>query len=151
MQVFEFAHQLPDEDQLLLEKAKEAVGDAYAPYSRFRVGSAIRLRNGKIIKGSNQENASFPLCLCAERVAIAAADSNFPREAVVAVAVTAKSSNQVIDKPIAPCGACRQVICETENKHGHDIRIIMQGESGEIYVLQSGKDLLPLSFDGSYL
>ena len=104
-----------------------------------------------MIQGSNQENAAYPLCLCAERVAIAAADSVYPGVPIIAIAITAKSLNQVVDSPVSPCGACRQVICETEGKHQTPMRIILQGETGKVYVLSSGNDLLPLSFDGSRL
>ena len=137
--------------QQLLELAKSSLADSYSPYSQFKVGAGLLLTNGKMLGGSNQENASYPLCLCAERVAIAAAASQYPKEAIEAIAVTAKSPRQIIQSPVSPCGACRQVICETENKYKHAIKIILQGEQGDIYVLDSGKDLLPLSFDASVL
>ena len=105
----------------------------------------------RIIGGSNQENAAYPLCLCAERVAIAAADAIYPRVPILAIAITAKSLNQIVDSPVSPCGACRQVICETEGKHETPMRIILQGEKGKVYILASGNDLLPLSFDSTQL
>ena len=138
-------------DQKLVKKAKQALKKSYSPYSNFKVGAAILLKNGKIISGSNQENASYPLCLCAERVTIAAADSVYPKIPILAMAITAKSPTQIISNPVAPCGACRQVIFETEMKHDTPIRILLQGEKGKVYVIAGGKDLLPLSFDGSLL
>ena len=138
-------------DQQLIRKAKKALKNSWSPYSGFQVGAALLLANGKTIGGSNQENAAYPLCLCAERVAIAAADSVYPGVPIVAIAITAKSLNQVVDSPVSPCGGCRQVICETEGKHETTMRIILQGETGKVYILSSGKDLLPLSFDGTKL
>ncbi|MFK8101315.1 MAG: cytidine deaminase [Saprospiraceae bacterium] len=151
LKVYQETKDLSEEAQALLQLAKTALADAYAPYSKFQVGAGLLLANGKMIGGSNQENASYPLCLCAERVAIAAAASQYPKVAVTAIAVTAKNPRQTITAPVSPCGACRQVICETEQKYQQDIQIIMQGEEGEIYVLDRAKDLLPLSFDASVL
>lgn len=145
----------PDEmdaaDRELLREAHFAVGDSYSPYSNFKVGAALRLESGEILRGSNQENASYPLCLCAERTALGAAASLHPRSAVTVMAVTAKSLVKTIDRPISPCGACRQVLCETEMKFDRDMRVIMQGEEGEIYEFASAKDLLPLSFGAEFL
>ncbi len=149
-QVYESADELPRPDHALLGLARQSLQHSYSPYSNFKVGAAVLLQNGKMVGGANQENASYPLCLCAERVALAAAASQFPGEAVVALAVTVFSQEHLIEKPAAPCGACRQVICETECKHKHDIRILLQGETGEVLVFTTGKDLLPFSFDGSY-
>jgi len=149
-QVYESADELPEQDRALLQFAKQSLQHSYSPYSNFQVGAAVLLQNGKMVGGANQENASYPLCLCAERVALAAAASQFPGEAALALAVTVHSPGHLIEKPAAPCGACRQVICETECKHQHDIRILLQGETGEILIFPSAKDLLPFSFDGSY-
>jgi len=150
-QVYQDINELPATEQQLLLLSKEALKDAYAPYSNFLVGSAVLLQNGEMLGGSNQENASYPLCLCAERVALAAAASQHPKEAVVAIAVTAKSPRKPIEQPITPCGACRQVIGEVEHKHQQDIQVILQGEVGEIFVFKSIKSLLPLLFDNTYL
>lgn len=151
MQVFASPDHLSDEDQKLLKQAKKSLAHSYSPYSNFKVGAAILLKNGKIIGGSNQENASYPLCLCAERVALAAAASRYPNVPITAIAITAKSSKLPIDKPISPCGACRQVICEVEKQHQQTMRVLLHGEIGEIYSLESGRDLLPLSFDSKFL
>lgn len=151
VEVYTSEKELSLQDQKLIKKAKKALKKSYSPYSNFKVGAAILLENRKMISGSNQENASYPLCLCAERVTIAAADSVYPRVPIVAMAITAKSPTQIISEPVAPCGACRQVIFETEMKHQTPMRIILQGEKGKVYVIEGGKDLLPLSFDGSLL
>ena len=142
---------LTEADQKLLKLAKKSLNQSYSPYSNFQVGAALLLQNGKMVGGSNQENAAYPLCLCAERVALAAASSRYPKAAIEAIAITAKSSHIAVNKPVSPCGACRQSICETENRFQRPIRIILQGETGDIYVLDSGRDLLPLSFDGQFL
>lgn len=136
-------------DKLLLQKAIEASQLAYAPYSKFYVGAALELLDGTIVMGSNQENASYPLCLCAERVALAAA-SNY-NMGVKTIAVMARNPRAKLRKPISPCGACRQVILETERRFDQKIRIILYGETGEVFLIDSGNDLLPLSFDGGVL
>ena len=151
VEVFEHQDQLPENFYRLLKMAHEAVKSAYAPYSNFFVGAALLLENGEIVKGANQENAAYSMCLCAERVALAAAASKFNGIPVKAIAVTAKSNKNKIDQPISPCGACRQSLCESEFQHQTDIQVILQGEAGPIYVFQSAKDLLPFSFDGTYL
>lgn len=149
--VYESINDLQELDKRLLIKAKESLKLAYAPYSNFFVGSSILFQNGKIISGSNQENASYPLCLCAERVTLARAHSEAPNEPILAMAVTVLNPKIEIKIPATPCGACRQVICETERRLDHKIRIILQGEVGEIYVFNSAKDLLPFSFDQTFL
>lgn len=151
VEVYASEKELSPQDQKLIKKAKKALKKSYSPYSNFKVGAAILLENGKMMSGSNQENASYPLCLCAERVTIAAADSVYPKVPIVAMAITAKSPTQTISDPVAPCGACRQVIFETEMKHQTPMRLILQGEKGKVYIINGGKDLLPLSFDGSLL
>lgn len=143
--------ELPEEDQVLLQLAKKSLKNSYSPYSNFKVGAAALLQNGKMIGGSNQENASYPLCICAERVVIAAAGAQFPEQPITALAVSVKTEKKVINRPGAPCGACRQVICESEQRNQFPMRIILQGETGEIWTFNSGADLLPLAFDGSLL
>ena len=149
--VFRSVKDLTKSDQKLLELAKQSLEHSYSPYSNFKVGAAIRLKNGKMLGGSNQENASYPLCLCAERVALSAAESQYPGVPVVAMAITARNPKQIIDHPVSPCGACRQAMAETEHKHRHRMKLILQGETGDIYTLNAAKDLLPLLFDSSYL
>lgn len=136
---------------MLLAKAKEALKAAYAPYSNFQVGAACLLDTGEIILGSNFENASYPLCLCAERVALASVHSQWTKNTVVKMAITAKSPEKIIDKPISPCGACRQVILEVEIKQSSPIKLILQGEQGEVLIFDTIKELLPMSFDAEFL
>lgn len=133
-------------DRMLMDKARTGAASAYAPYSNFQVGAALLLDDGTVISGNNQENASYSLGLCAERVAIFAAGANHPGKKVIAMAITAYSSNFTIDRPIAPCGACRQAIAEYEHRYGHPIRLILAGESGSVLIADSINRLLPLQF-----
>ncbi|MCF6169902.1 MAG: cytidine deaminase [Bacteroidales bacterium] len=138
--------QLPPADLSLINEARQAVNTSYAPYSEFRVGAAVLLENGLVVKGSNQENASYPLGLCAERVALFHASSVYPELKVVAIAITAKAQHFITTTPITPCGACRQVMAETENRQGTPIRIIMRGQQGVAQIVNGIGNLLPLSF-----
>jgi cytidine deaminase len=144
-------NELSADDQALLVKAREAGKNAYAPYSSFHVGAALRLENGVVVTGNNQENVAYPSGLCAERVAIFAAGANHPNVAVNTIAITCSSAKFAVNRPLSPCGACRQVIAEYERKSGKNIRIILAGESGAVYVVGSMKDLLPLSFEADEL
>ncbi len=148
---YETPGDLPGQDKRLLESAKNALRLAYAPYSRFRVGAAALLANNDIVEGANYENAAYPLCLCAERAALAAAISKFPEMPVLAMAVTVENSSQTIQRPATPCGACRQVLVETEIKNRQAIRLLLQGQIGPVWVFENSSDLLPFGFDGSYL
>ena len=150
-QVFEAVEELGEAGQQLLAAAKSALANAYAPYSNFSVGAAVRLQNGKVITSSNYENAAYPLTVCAEHSALIAAANQYPDSPVVAVAITVKNPSQVIDQPALPCGSCRQVIHETELKNKHEIQVILQGETGMIYVFEKGSDMLPLAFDSHFL
>ncbi len=150
-EVFDSFEKLPKEVQHLMEKAFEARNTAYAPYSKFKVGAAILLDNKEIVTGSNQENASYPSGLCAERTAIYYAGSKFPRAKIKRIAISAKSMNHHLVIPIPPCGACRQAISEYEMKQKTPIEIYFMGEGGSIIKSNSLKDLLPLGFDSSYL
>lgn len=140
------AEDLDTKDLSLLTRAREAVQSAYAPYSRFAVSAAVLLENEQIILGTNQENASYSLCLCAERSALASAAAQYPDQKIKAIAITAYSSLRPIDHPITPCGACRQVLREYEQRHQHPIRVIMQGASGPVLIFADAASLLPLSF-----
>ncbi len=133
-------------EQTLLQKAIESTHHSYAPYSHFHVGAALLLGNGEIILGCNQENASFPAGICAERSAIFAAGAKYPDEPVVMLAIAARNSlGELLDDPISPCGICRQVILETESRFNQPIRILLYGHK-HIYVIDSIKQLMPLSF-----
>jgi len=150
-QIFNKPSKLSKSDRLLLKHAKKALKHSWSPYSNFKVGAAILLKNGQILEGSNQENAAYPMCLCAERTALAAAASQFPKSAVQCIAITVKNPESLIKSPAAPCGACRQVMCETEGKHQQTMRVILRGEKGPIYVFESAKELLPFGFDATFL
>lgn len=141
---------LPEAERLLLERAGENTKKAYAPYSNFRVGACALLANGKYVDGANQENASYPMCTCAENTVLAAANITYPREAIIAIAITV-DTDAPITRPASPCGKCRQQLLESESQQPTDIRIILQGSEGPIYVIESAKSLLPLYFDSSFL
>ena len=132
-------------------KAKEAAKNAYAPYSKFRVGAAVLLANGTIVIGNNQENAVYPVGLCAERVALFSAQANYPDQPIVALAVTAIGSDGKISQPVPPCGSCRQAMIEVESRHNTPLRVIMQGEEGPIIVSEKMDNLMPLIFAEDFL
>ncbi len=145
------ASDLEPADKLLLESASEAAKQAYAPYSGFRVGAALRLANKQIIKGNNQENAAYPSGLCAERVAIFAASAQHPGAVIESIAITVNTDSHKVIDPVPPCGACRQVIAEYENKQNKKIRIIFAGETGKIIQVEGIESLLPMSFNSKNL
>lgn len=151
LEVYETVSELPKEIQELMNKAQEARENAYAPYSHFKVGAAIRLSSGEITIGNNQENAAYPSGLCAERVAIFHTGATFPNESIIAMAISARSQNHILNEPIGPCGACRQSMAEYEQKQKSPIAIYFMGESGKIVKVASVMDLLPLGFDRTYL
>ena len=142
---------VPENYKTLITEAREALKSSYAPYSNFNVGAALLLNNGKIIRGSNQENASYPIGFCAERTALSAAASLASHEKIKAIAITCSSKHNPVTTPAAPCGICRQTIFEAECKHKQDIEVILMGETGEMYIFRSIKDLLPLHFDAGFL
>lgn len=135
-------------DQDLMTSAMEATTRSYAPYSKFSVGAAALLANGIVVTGTNQENAAYPSGLCAERTTLFYANSQYPGQPVLTLAIAARTEKDFIDLPIPPCGACRQVILETEKRYKQPIRILLYGKK-EIYEVKSICDLLPLSFDAS--
>ena len=139
--------ELPPEYQELLDCAKKALGLSYSPYSSFKVGAAILLEDGTLVPGANQENASYPLCLCAERNALAVANIQYPSQKMVAMAVVAAKE----DIFVSPCGACRQVIWENEQRNGGAITMLIQGPAGKVYRFGSIGDLLPFGFSGKDL
>jgi cytidine deaminase len=149
--VFQSSEELPADVQSLMEQAIAIRKKAYAPYSKFRVGAALLLDNGKVVLGSNQENAAYPSGLCAERVAIFQSGAIYPEAKIVKMAITAASDTNETKSPIPPCGACRQSISEYEFKQESPIEIYFMGESGEVYKSDSIKNLLPLSFDKNFL
>jgi cytidine deaminase len=151
LEVYPSESDLQAEEQLLLKEAKAAASGAYAPYSRFKVGAALRLETGEIVKGSNQENVAYPSGLCAERVALFHAGAEFPSTPATHLFIACYSENFEVDRPITPCGACRQVIAEYEARWGKPIRILMAGAKGEIYAMDGISGLLPLAFEASEL
>jgi cytidine deaminase len=151
LQVYDAISELSDSVKNLMQAAIEARENAYAPYSKFNVGAAILLDNDKVVIGSNQENACFPSGLCAERTAIYYAGAKYPKAKILKMAITASSQNQVTDKPIPPCGACRQSIAEYEIKQERPIEIYFMGATGKVVKSHSLANLLPLLFESSVL
>ena len=149
--VFETIQELPTDIQNLMHEAVAIRKTAYAPYSHFKVGTAILLDNGEIIVGSNQENAAYPSGLCAERVAVFYAGAKYPEAKILKMAISAASDNTTTRAPIPPCGACRQSLAEYETKQNTPIEIYFMGEIGSIYKSDSLKNLLPLLFDKKFL
>ncbi|MEQ8705884.1 MAG: cytidine deaminase [Phaeodactylibacter sp.] len=149
--IYDSAKELPEEDQVLLLQAGKAMDMAYAPYSQFRVGAAVRLSDGTVVLGANQENAAYPMCLCAERVALGNAALNHPDQKLLTIAIRVKNEKKPVPEPAAPCGSCRQAISEMEERQQQPIRILMQGDDETLYEVQSGQELLPLGFNRQFL
>lgn len=138
--------ELPEESRKLVDAALEATQRSYAPYSHFYVGAAVMLNNGVIVTGNNQENVAFPSGLCAERTALFYANAQYPEVPVKALAIVARdSSGKVTQAPISPCGACRQVMLETENRFGKPMQILL-ASAEEVIVVERASALLPLAF-----
>tara|TARA_R110002050_G_scaffold286468_3_gene436920 strand:- start:1148 stop:1630 length:483 start_codon:yes stop_codon:yes gene_type:complete len=149
--VYSSLEDLPVEDLELMQHAVKVRANAYAPYSNFYVGAAVLLENGEVVIGNNQENASYPSGLCAERVAIFQAGAKYPGVGIKAVAITATSKNYVVNEPAAPCGNCRQAMIEYEQKQKMPIGILLMGEKGEVIKFNSLADILPLAFSSTFL
>ena len=145
-EVYDSIDDLTENDAWLLNEAREVTQHAYAPYSHFQVGAIARLHNGEIVAGSNQENASYPVGLCAERVLLASAASLFPKVPIDTLAISYHNENGDSSHPISPCGMCRQSLLEYESRVKHPIRIILGGLSGKVYIIEKAGQLLPLSF-----
>lgn len=143
---YEGSDSLEPKDAALLEQARKATSLAYAPYSRFHVGAAVRLSNGIIVSGANQENASFPAGICAERVTLSTVSSQYPDALIEALAVSYDNKSGTSVHPISPCGICRQSLAEYQQKQKSPIKIILAGMTGEVYVIESVLSLLPLAF-----
>ncbi len=138
--------ELTEGEAELMRQAIEATENAYAPYSHFKVGAALRLSNGKTVLGNNQENVAYPSGLCAERVAFFHANAIYPDASIEVVAITAKTQDFQIDEPVTPCGSCRQVMSESESRQDKKIRILLMGQSGRVFAIHSVEDLLPFVF-----
>lgn len=144
--VYDTANELSAEDALLLSKAQEVTGNAYAPYSEFQVGAVARMVNGQLISGTNQENASYPIGICAERVLLSAISSVYPDIPIDTIAISYNNMHGESDHPIAPCGICRQSLHEYEERMNHPIRLILRGKTGKTYIIKQAGQLLPLAF-----
>ena len=143
--------ELSDADKAVVDAARAATANSYAVYSNFSVGAAVRLGNGTVVSGSNQENAAYPSGLCAERTTLFWANSQYPKEPVEVLAIAARSAQGELEFPITPCGACRQVMLETEKRFGNKMKIILYG-TRQCYVIDDGvRALMPLSFDSDSL
>lgn len=151
-QEFASAAELNSADAALLQQARQLTEQAYAPYSHFKVGAAALLQNGEIITGSNQENASYPVGICAERTLLAAAGTLHTKMPILTMAISYHNqAGDLNDTPISPCGMCRQALCEYEERTGQSIRLILAGLNGPVQVIERASQLLPLAFSGSVL
>ena len=143
--------ELPDADRAVVDVARCATAGSYSVYSGFSVGAAVRLGNGKVVSGSNQENAAYPSGMCAERTTLFWANSNYPSEPVEVMAIAARNAQGELEMPVTPCGACRQVMLEMESRHHRPIRTLLYGTDGIIIIEGGISELLPLTFDASFL
>jgi cytidine deaminase len=148
-EVYESIADLVAEDASLLKKAQNVCQLAYAPYSEFQVGAAAQLSNGQTVSGTNQENASFPVGLCAERGLLATATSLYPGVPIQNIAISYKSKHVLSNHPISPCGICRQSLVEYEQRFQQPIRLILGGLEGKVFIIPTASLLLPLSFTSS--
>jgi len=147
--VYSSIEELVPADVALLVSAREVTRNAYAPYSKFLVGAVAALANGETVNGTNQENASYPVGICAERVLLSCIATQHPGIAVNTIAISYNNVNGESDHPISPCGICRQSLAEYEERVNHPIRIILSGMSGEVYIIEKASQLLPLSFSAN--
>lgn len=138
-------------DQELIKKARSVALNAYAPYSGFKVGAVALMEDGTFISGTNQENASYPIGLCAERVLLAAASSIALNQKIVTMAINYQTNLVNSDKPVAPCGICRQSLVEFESRFETHLRLLLSGSSGEVFEISSVSELLPFSFKSENL
>lgn len=138
--------ELSDDQRILLLKAREASWQAYAPYSKFHVGAALVLENGAIVQASNKENASFPAGICAERNALNYASDHHQGQQIIRMAIAANPQEFKLDRPVTPCGVCRQVMAETEQNQNNPFEIVLSGQEGEVYIFKAAADFLPLHF-----
>ena len=144
--VYDSIDELNKDDAFLLDEARSVTQFAYAPYSNFQVGAVAKLANGQIVAGTNQENASYPAGICAERVLLSSASSQYPGIAIDTIAITYNNLNGKSDKPVSPCGICRQSFTEFQQRVKKPIRLILSGMEGEVQVIENAAFLLPLVF-----
>jgi len=143
---YDSINELSETDAMLLKEARKVTEFAYAPYSNFKVGAFAKLENGKTVSGTNQENAAFPAGICAERTLLSTASSLFPGVAIETIAISYHNLNGKSDKPVSPCGICRQSLFEFQQRTKKEIRILLSGMEGKIQLIENAKDLLPLVF-----
>lgn len=144
--VYDSIEELNTEDAFLLNEARKVTKFAYAPYSGFKVGAVAKLQNGETVSGTNQENAAYPAGICAERTLMSAASSLFPGVAIDTIAITYNNTKGMSDKPVSPCGICRQSFVEFQERTKKQIRIVLSGMEGKVQIIANAKDLLPLVF-----
>jgi cytidine deaminase len=145
-ELYEDASELSEEDAVLLEEARTHTHLSYAPYSHFNVAAAARLHNGTIVYGANQENASYPVGICAERTLLSTISSQFPNEKATTIAITYSNQDGTSNHPVGPCGLCRQTLLEYEQRWGQPIRMILAGQQGKVLIVNSAADILPFNF-----
>ena len=150
-EVYNSIDELQAADAVLVNEARKITANAYAPYSNFNVGAIAQLKNGKTVTGTNQENASYPVGICAERVLLSATGSLFPNAVIDTIAISYDNKNGKSNHPISPCGICRQSLLEYEERVKQPIRLILSGLEGKIYIIKKASHLLPLSFGGDDL
>jgi cytidine deaminase len=148
---FDTKQEMQSEDLALLNAAYEAVETAFAPYSKFKVGAAARLSNGQIVMGSNQESASYPVGICAERTLLNSIGSQHPKETITAMAISYIPNGVASDHPLSPCGMCRQSLLDYEIRYKAPIKLILAGKTGKIMIIPSADYILPFGFTGSIL
>ena len=145
-EVYNSSNDLPDGDRMLVDKAREITVKAYAPYSNFQVGAVAILANGETVAGTNQENASYPVGICAERVLLSSASMLQTNIAIDTIAISYHNRNGQSNRPVSPCGMCRQSLVEYEERTGKPIRLILSGMEGKVFIVEKASQLLPLSF-----
>ena len=150
-QVYDSIAELNEQDAWLLNEARLVTEQAYAPYSNFHVGAVAMMANGEVVAGTNQENASYPVGICAERVLLSTIASQHPGVAIDTIAISYENKNGKSNKPVSPCGICRQSLVEFEMRTGQPIRLILAGMEGKILIISSASLLLPLSFNADDL
>lgn len=150
-EVYNSIDELNKQDATLVMAAREVTTNAYAPYSHFNVGAVAKLNSGQTVSGTNQENAAYPVGICAERVLLSSAATLFPNVAIDTMAISYDNKNGKSDHPISPCGICRQTLMEYEERVQQPIRLILSGLEGKIFIIKKASQLLPLSFGGDDL
>jgi len=150
-EVYDSIDELSEQEASLLKKARETTRHAYAPYSHFKVGAVAKMKNGEIVTGSNQENASYPVGLCAERVLLASASSLYPNVPIDIIAISYNCDQVASDHPVAPCGICRQSLQEFEERSKTPIKLVLGGMQGKVIVIEKASQLLPLAFTSDEL